>query len=423
MQIQLPLPIIDASYYDLIDKKNCLVRFILILNTGRMTKILNKFYAPIGPKGFPKISFLLMDFIKIKRNIPSNRKLISELKQQRLLQHLAGLAVFDKLGRYRRKYPIPTHQAISKFHRSVGVSGFRELLKLSVEEADELGLLSTPTKYHRDGIHLTSDSTFMPIRTTYDTFLKRRDSGIPQTIDIGISSKYSFPLGCRIHLLLTIPRRIIVDLEIAEASKHDSNFTLPLIERFTQNHKLKIAYHIADGTCGSDEIRKTLFEKYNIIGIYPLREDSSFPDNFSQKGRPLCSFGFPLKRKGTDYKRRRTQYYCNRICLNLAEYNYKGIRSCPYLVSKKKQGFTFYTKFKNGLGKFGPIDQSTKRFERLYDSRTYSEQVIGLTKSHRYHMEHNLTATDPEEITIQALLHAIILNYDEIVNERLKKES
>lgn len=421
MQIQLPLPIVDASYYDLIDKKNHLVHFILALNTGRMAKILNKCYSPIGPKGFPKISLLLMDFIKIKKNISSNRKLISELKQQRFLQHLVGLAVFDKLGRYRRKYPLPTHQSISKFHRSVGVSGFRELLKLSVEESDELGILPSPKRYHRDGIHLTSDSTFIPVRTTYDTFLKRKDSGIPQTIDVGVSSKYSFPLGCRIHFLLTIPRRIIVDLEVAEALKHDSNFTLPLIERFMQNHKLKVAYHIADGACGSDEIRKTLLQRYNLIGIYPLREDSSFPDNFSKEGRPVCAFGFPLKRKGTDYQRKRTQYYCNRLCLYSDDYGYKGVRSCPYLVSKKKQGFTFYTKFKNGLGKFGPIDQSTKRFQRLYDSRTYSEQVIGLTKSHRYHLEHNLTATNPEEITIQALLHAILLNYDEIVNERVKK--
>jgi len=414
MNIQLPIPSYDVSYYDLVNKNNSLVNYVKNLNLGRIERIIEKRYSGRGPRGFRKISFFLLDILKVKRNAQSNRKLIEEIHQNKILQHLAFLAFKERGKRYSRINRIPTHQMISAYHKKLDIDGFRELLALSVEEANELGLLVPNTPQYRKGIHLAQDSTFIPSKITLKRFTK--NTLMFPKIAFGRSHKYKVPLGHRIHWLITVPRRIVVNCLLEKASSQDFNFAIPLVEDFMIKHKIKVAYHIGDKGYSDDETRDYLLNKYGIIGIYPIKENARFPDNFNENGWPLCPSGYPLKRKGSDYKRARTQYYCDRACNK----NRKIVASCGHFHSPKAQGFTLYTHFNDGLGKYGPVHQKSTRFEKLYNTRTFTEQVNSLTKCIRYHFEENLTATDPKEVEIQMLLYAIILNYDEIVKERIR---
>jgi len=412
MNIQLPIPAFDLSYHDLIDSKHELVSYVQHLNLGRIERLIDTYYSGTGPNGFRKISLFLLDMLKIKKNIPSNRRLIREIKEQRLWQHLTFLASRDRVGRYVRKARIPTHQTISHYHRSLGTKGFREILALTVEEANELGLLAPARNQYRQGIHLAQDSTFTISKVTLENF-KKNKSLYQQAIGFGRSHKHKFPFGQKVHWLLSVPRRIIVNLAVSPAQDHDGQYVLPLMKEFVERHQIKVAYHIGDKGLSDDFTRQELYRRYGTVGIYPLKENAVFPKSFNKEGWPLCPHRYPLKRKGTDYKRQRTQYYCDRICLNL-----KKKQRCSILHSDKVQGYTFYTKFEEGMGKFGPVPQATRRFEKLYDTRTFTEQINSLIKVIRYHFEENLTATDPTEVEIQALLYAICLNYDEIVKER-----
>ena len=416
MNIQLPIPSFDLSYQELVEPKHSLVNYVKHLNLGRIEHVIENFYSGQGPKGFRKISFFLLDLFKLKKNISSNRKLIEEIKQQKLLQHLAFLAFKDRRKRYIRRKRIPTHQLLSFYHRKLGITGFRQLLALSVEEANELGLLEPAVKQYRQGIHLAQDSTFTPTKITSDRFNK--DAKFKSFVAFGRSHKYKFPLGQRIHWLITVPKRIIVNLMVVKASAQDFNFTIPLTETFMKRHNIKVAYHIGDKGLSDDETRKYLFENHDIVSIYPLKENAVYPDSFSDVGWPLCPKGYPLKRKGSDYKRKRTQYYCDRRCAENTDVSSR----CEHFNSSKIQGYTFFTHFQNGLGKFGPVYQKTVRFKKLYNTRVLTEQINSLAKCIRYHFEENLTATDPQEVEIQALIYAIVLNYDEIVKERLRLE-
>ena len=418
MDIQLPIPAFDLCYQDLARPQNKLVRWFSLLNLGRMERILEPFYSGQGPNGFRKISFVLLDLLRHKQNIPSNRRLIQELENQRLYQHLTCLAQKDKRGRYLRRNRIPTHQALSKFHQTVGVQAYRELLALTIEEANELGLLSPRKTWWRPGLQIISDSTFVLSKVRIKTFQshKRRYKKI-----IGFGRQhhlYRTPLGSKIHFLISSPRRIILNLIITPAQSQDFGVTVPLVEGFLSRHKLQVAYHIADKGMSDDKTRAIFFQRHKILGLYPIKENAVFPKNYSPEGWPLCPYGYPLKRKGTDYNRQRTQFYCKRICLPSPM---GRAARCKYLHSNKKQGYTLYTRFEQGMGKFGPIHRWDQRFQSLYRQRTLVEQLHSLAKNIRYRFEQNLNAVSGDEIEIQALACAICLNYDEIVKERARR--
>jgi len=339
MDIQLPIPAFDLAYYDLVEPQNELVTWFSLLNLGRMERRLEPIYSGRGPRGFRKISFILLDLLRHKQNLPSNRRLVQEIRSNRLYQHLTGLAQKDKRGRYVRKNRIPTHQAISKFHRTVGVQAYRELLALTVEEANELGLLSPRKSWWRPGIQLASDSTFVLAKTRIRTFQKHKKQ-YREAIGFGRRHHlYRVPLGTKIHWLISVPGRIIVNLLLTPAQTPDCGLTLPLIDGFMARHKLRVAYHIADKGMSDDSTRAALFQRYKILGLYPFKGNAAFPEAYSPEGWPRCPHGYLLKRKGTDYGRQRTQFYCGRTCSSL---NGGKVVRCAYLHSVKKQGYTFY---------------------------------------------------------------------------------
>ena len=418
MEIQLPIPAFDLCYQDLIQPQNNLVKWFSLLNLGRMERVLEPFYSGQGPRGFRKISFVLLDLLRHKQNILSNRRLIQDVRNQRLYQHLTCLAQKDKRGRYIRKNRVSTHQSIYKFHHTVGVQAYRELLALTVEEANELGLLAPRKSWWRPGLQIVSDSTFILSKVRIKTFQshKRRYNKI-----IGFGRQYHLyrsRLGTKIHFLASLPKRIILNLIPTPAQSSDFIVTQPLVEGFLSRHKLQVAYHIADKGMSDDKTRSILFQRYKIIGLYPLKENAIFPQNFSPEGWPHCPHGHTLKRKGTDYKRQRTQFYCGRICLSTPA---GGAARCKHLNSNKKQGYTFYTRFNQGMGKFGPLHHLDQRFKNLYRQRTVVEQVHSLAKRIRYRFEQNLNTVSQDEIEIQALACAICLNYDEIIKERSRR--
>lgn len=418
MNIQFPIPALDISYADLTQTDNKLVNWFANLNIGRMEQILYPFYSGRGPKGFRKISFVLLDLLRAKQNIISYRRIFQEVKDQTLYQHLTLLSMKDSDGRYIRVHQIPNHQTLSAFHDKVGIRAYRELLSLTVDEANELGLLDSQKPYWRKGLQTASDSTFVlsKVRPQTYTHHKRFFKG---TIAFGRKHHlYRVALGYKAHWLVSLPRRIILQVTTSPANMHDVGFTLPLIEQFLKRHALQIAYHLGDKGFADDEIRQTLWKRHRIVALFPLKENAVYPNSFSPEGWPRCPFGYWLHRKGTDYKLQRTQYYCGRVCLPKPS---KASRRCRHLRSDKVQGYTFYTHFREGLGKFGPVHPLDKRFRRLYNHRVLTEQVHSLAKILRYRMEQNLTTLDAAEFEIQALIHAICLNYDEIVKERNRR--
>lgn len=130
-----------------------------------------------------------------------------------------------------------------------------------------------------------------------------------------------------------------------------------------------------------------------------------YQKGFNSKGIPLCHYGYPLTKTGIDYKRKRNRYHCRKIC----QKNTQMILSCSYL---DRDGFIFYTHFRDGYRKYGPAAPNTIIYKKLKPFRTAIERGFGLVKENRYRMEYMNTHMGIDNLTMHVIEHDIALTQD-----------
>ncbi len=102
---------------------------------------------------------------------------------------------------------------------------------------------------------------------------------------------------------------------------------------------------------------------------------------FSNKGAPLCPFGYPTRSKGIEYQNKRIKFACHHVCRQdqqklLFNYHYKN--------SKSRFEWMTYTYFKDSYRKQGPATPGSRAYERLKPLRTDIECYYGLANENHH---------------------------------------
>ena len=119
-------------------------------------------------------------------------------------------------------------------------------------------------------------------------------------------------------------------------------------------------------------------------------------------------------------KRRRTRYQCDRVCLQfpglVAE---RGAERCMHLKRKNKHGKVFYTHFKKGYRKYGPLPPGTLMYTKLIKLRTAIERSFALKKENRYQMNHHLKVAGQEAVNIHVTLYDTVVVLDALFSAKM----
>lgn len=401
---QLPLPQYSSAYPDLIAKDNELVNYFHSINLHNISSVTNKCYSGVGPQGYG-IGLFLSRILKIKQTFFSDRILAKRLSENSTYRHLCLL----------EKGHTPAHNTYNTLRNHLGVDGYAKIHTNFVNEGKELKLLNPNIKVFpkklREGLILIGDST--PIRSYCCTKGIKQEDGSWIFTDPSVSFGRShhrdkYPVGHKAHSLITITGIPMVSI-VTTRSASDQKHIFPLLDEFKKRFSsLSIAYIILDAGYDSEEIHKGIYEDYNIIPVI-IRDKIVYPKRFNSEGTPLCDFGYPLIKEVLDYKRGRTKYVCNRVCQKDIQ---QILFSCPHLKSLRKNGFTFYTHFKDSYRKFGPATSDTLIYKRLKSFRTTIERGFGLIKENRYRMEYTNTYMGIDNVAMHVIEHDIVLTQD-----------
>jgi hypothetical protein len=141
-----------------------------------------------------------------------------------------------------------------------------------------------------------------------------------------------------------------------------------------------------------------------------------YPKGFTDDGYPLCPFGFPMKRRGIEYKHKITKYGSFKQCLKSMQ---PLLFQCNYIKEQYKHGYTCHTYFTDGYRKFGPALPHSLIYQKLKPFRTGIERTFGLVKENRYRIDISNFYKGTNNVTIHALEHDIVLSQD-IISDYLK---
>lgn len=401
---QFPIPTFSSAYLDLTDEKNELVNYFHLINLHNIYPVVKKCYSGSGPQGYG-IGLFLSRIMKIKQTFVSDRVLAKRLSENSTYRYLCLL----------EKGFTPAHNTYYTLRKHLGVDGYAKIHINFVNEADELGLLNPYIvrlpKKRRKGLILIGDST--PIRSYCSSKGVKQKDGSWLFTDPSVSfgrphHRDKYPVGHKAHSLVTITGIPMVSI-VTTRSDSDQTHIFPLLDEFKKRFpSLDIAYVVLDSGYDAEEIHKGIYENHNIIPVI-IRKKMVYPRGFNSEGTPLCNFGYPLSKAVLDYKRNRTKYVCKRVC----QKNHQQILlHCSYLKSSSKNGFVFYTHFKDGYRKYGPAVPATIIYKTLKPFRTAVERGFGLIKENRYRMEYTNTYMGIDNVTMHVVEHDIALTQD-----------
>lgn len=401
---QVPLPKFSSAYLDLIDENNKLVNYFRSINLYNIHPVVKKCYSGSGPQGYG-MGLFLSRMLKIKQTFVSDRILAKRLSENSTYRHLCLL----------EKGFTPSHNTYHTLRNHLGVNGYAEIHVNFVNEANKFGLLNPNIerlpKNRRKGLILIGDST--PIRSYCSSKGVKQEDGSWLFTDPSVSfgrphHRDKYPVGHKAHSLITITGIPVVSI-VSTRSDSDQVHIFPLLDEFKKRFSsLSIAYIILDAGYDTEEIHKGIYEDYDIIPVI-IRKKMVYPKRFDSGGTPLCDFGCPLIKAVLDYKRGRTKYICKRICQKDEQ---KMLFNCPHLKSSGKNGFTFYTHFKNSYRKYGPAIPNSVIYKKLKPFRTAIERGFGLVKENRYRMEHTNTYMGIDNVAMHVIEHDIVLTQD-----------
>jgi hypothetical protein len=128
-------------------------------------------------------------------------------------------------------------------------------------------------------------------------------------------------------LLLADPTRrfhvILMDHFSAASARQEVPFAAQLLQLPSLYPTLHVKDVVGDAAFGYACVLRVVREDLNARRVIDLRAHQSDRDKalwplrgYDDKGRPLCTFGFPFTSNGFDFAKRRHKWFCGRACEN-----------------------------------------------------------------------------------------------------------
>jgi hypothetical protein len=400
---QLYLGISSRFFHNLTEKEKSFIDYFTKVNMNAISPVMDALYTA-GPKGYGS-SLILARMVKIKERISSDRELADKISRNELYRFITHID----------HEHIPAHNTFNSLRARLGVDGLKKIHSNFVSTANSLDLL-TPTiegflNNMRKGIILIADSTFL--LTAGSTKGIKKENGSWLFKDQGATfgrphHKHKYPVGYKAHSLITINCIPLVSL-LSSANKHDTDYIFPLLEELKKRYPtLSFTHIILDRGYDSEEIHRDIYKNFGIIPVI-IRKKMVYPRGFTSDGLPLCYYNYPMKKKGIDYRYKRTQYACSKVC---REKKQKPLFDCKYLQNASAFGYTRYTYFEQSYRKFGPALPNTIVYKKLKPFRTGIERTYALVKENRYRMESGNTYLGHDNVLMHVIEHDIVLTQD-----------
>ncbi|NIU01639.1 MAG: transposase [Aliifodinibius sp.] len=410
MDYQFQLRPFSSAYEDLSDPDNDFVNYFASIRLQNIKPVIVQYYDGVGPNGYG-ISLMLSRILKVKEILLSDRI---------LADRLARNATYRAVCLMEQGHT-PAHNTYHTLRTRLGVEGFWQIHVNFVTQAYELGLLtpelSSLPKNRRKGIILVGDSTF--IIANCSTRGAKQENGQWLFSDPSVAfgrthHKYRYAVGHKAHTLMSLTGIPLVSV-VTSAEVPDQNVIFELLaELFKRYPEFTFAYIILDKGYDSEDIHRDIYEKHHLVPVI-IRKKMVYPKQFTQSGIPMCPFGYALQKKGIDYQRKRTRYYCEKICIKNPKAQ-KDFFDCQLINSEAPHGMVKYTLFKDSYRKFGPALPNSIIYKHLKPYRTAIEREYGLVKENRYRMEYTNTYNGVEHVLIHVIEHDIALTQDIIFN-------
>ena len=402
-EIQIPFTTVCSAGADLVDPENDLVNYFLTIEMQPIVHAVERAFSNRGPKGYGA-SLFLSRILKVKQVFISDRVLVKRLKEVATYRRLCGFC----------DGKVPAHNTYHTFRKAIGPKGYAEIHAGFVRRAHALNLVDPKLpmlpKNRRKGLIVIADST--TIRAYCSTNGKKQSDGTWLFTDPSVTfgrphHRDKFPIGHKAHSLMAVTGVPLVSV-ISSRNESDQDYLFPLLNKFREHlPELKIAYIVLDRGYDAEEIHRTLYEEYDIIPVI-IRKKTAYPKGYTPEGIPLCIWGLPMSRTGTDYTRKRTRYACRKSCQRTKQMTFK----CPYRDSSFPNGLIYYTKFEDSYRKYGPAIPASTIYKKLKPLRTAIERNYGLVKENRYRMETTNTYMGLDNVSMHVIEHDIALTLD-----------
>lgn len=380
-----------------------LLDYFKMIDQKGINQILSN-YSSTGPRGY-STSLVLARILKVKERISSDRELVDKLAKNPVYRRATGLSANN----------IPAHNTFNTLRNRLGPKGYIDIHKNIVLQAYELGLLNPKIeslpKPVKNGAIIIADSTFM--KTAGSTSGERDNNGKwffkDSTAAFGKPHhKHKYPVGHRTHSCMSLNGLPLIS-QVEPANESDQNHILPLLENLCSRYPaIKFVCIILDAGYDSEDIYQMVFYDLKILPVI-IRKKMVYPKAYSEFGAPLCPFGYPTRRKGIEYKNKRTKFACFKKCKADPQ---RKLFSCEHENKPSKFGYLTYTYFSDSLRKFGPAVPGSRIYETLKPYRTGIERFYGLIKENRYRMEQHNTYIEANNVLMHVIEHDIVLTLD-----------
>ncbi|MBW2195412.1 MAG: transposase [Deltaproteobacteria bacterium] len=391
-------------------KESEFLKYFRCINKHSIDTILSR-YRTTGPVGYAR-SLMLARMLKVKERISSDRELSEKLAKIKIYRNAIGIQSDE----------IPAHNTFNTLRQRLGSEGFVEIHRHFVLQAYKLGLLTPPIsdlpKMVRGRIILIGDSTFL--KAVASTKGEKDEDGNWLFTDDSIAfgkphHKHKYPVGHRAHTLTSVSGIPIVSL-LAPANESDQAHIMSLLlTAFERYPKLPFACVILDAGYDAEAFPRDIYTEFNILPIIIRKPSMKWGPNLGKTGTPMCSLGYPTRRKGIEYNRGRTKFACYRVCIKDPQ---RLPFPCEYQNPENRFGWITHTYFKDDYRRQGPAVPGSRLYAQLKKLRTGIERYYGLTKENRYHMEANNTYMGHHNVLIHVIEHDIVATLDIIYEHK-----
>lgn len=194
---------------------------------------------------------------------------------------------------------------------------------------------------------------------------------------------------------------------VAPANEIDQHHIMPVLETALIRYpEFNFGCIILDSGYDSEDLHRDIYTKLHLLPIIIRKPSMKYDSGFSNNGTPLCAFGYATRRKGIEYKHKRTKFACYYVCRQNSQ---KLLFKCPYEKSNTNFGWTTYTRFKDSYRKHGPVVPGSRLYEKLKPLRTGIERYFGLVKENRYKIETSNTYMGHDSVPLRCnvLIHPV----------------
>jgi hypothetical protein len=204
-------------------------------------------------------------------------------------------------------------------------------------------------------------------------FIRYRGTNQPGSDEAQAASKKGAPRHgyASLPLLLADPTRrfhiILLDYFSPANARQEVPFAAQLLQLPTFHPSLHVKDVAGDAAFGYSCVLRVVYDTLKARRVIDLRAHQADRDKsqwllrgYDDKGRPICSFGYPFTSNGFDFVKHRHKWFCARACLTQIHpvVSIKVLphppSECPYLHTSTEHGQIL------NIGFFFPSDQSCR---------------------------------------------------------------